>query len=128
LTLHGSCEAHRALVTRPDGFLAEVRALGNDLGHVWIERVDFNTRAPIDLDAIAQQCDPLGQLVRFTRALKTDPAHLKELAAGFQDLRRKLPAELCERNLSDETATAGELLGDVEQLLVLHLLAADEPP
>jgi exonuclease SbcD len=128
LTLHGFCEAHRALVTRPDGFIAEVRALGNDLGHVWIERVDLDTRAPIELDAIAQQCDPLGQLVRFTRALKTDPARLKELAAGFQDLRRKLPAELGERLFSDETATAGELLGDVEQLLILHLLAANEPP
>lgn len=128
LTLHGSCEAHRALVTRPDGFIADVRALGNDLGQVWIERVDFNTRAPINLDAIAQQSDPLGQLVRFTRTLKTDPARLQELAANFQDLRRKLPAELGERILSDEAAVAGEMLGDVEQLLVLHLLAANEPP
>ena len=94
LTLHGSCEAHRALVIRPDAFIAEVRALGNDLGHVWIERVDINTRAPIDLDAIARQCDTLGQLVRFTRALQADPARLKEFAAGFQHLRRKLPVEL----------------------------------
>ncbi|MBV8900342.1 MAG: DNA repair exonuclease [Verrucomicrobia bacterium] len=128
LTLHGSCEAHRALVTRPDGFIAEVRALGNDLGHVWIERVEFDTRAPVDLDAIAQQGDPLGQLVRFTRTLKTDPARVQELVAGFQGLRRKLPAELGERIFADETATAGELLGDVEQLLVLRLLEANEPP
>ncbi|MBV9999507.1 MAG: DNA repair exonuclease [Verrucomicrobia bacterium] len=128
LTLRGSCEAHRALATRPDEFIADVRALGNDLGQVWIERVDFNTRAPINLDAIAQQSDPLGQLVRFTRALTTDPARLRELAANFQDLRRKLPAELGERILSDEAAITGEMLGDVEQLLVLHLLAANEPP
>ncbi|MBV9492455.1 MAG: DNA repair exonuclease [Verrucomicrobia bacterium] len=124
LTFQGPCAVHRVLASRPEGFVAELRSLANELGNVWIERVEFETHASLDLDAVAQGADPLGQLVRFTRDLKSDEAGLKQLAGEFQDLRRKLPAELHERIFPEETVVVRELLGDIEHLLVARLLAA----
>lgn len=126
LTFKGACAAHRTLVTRPDAFIAEVRSLASSLGNVWVEKVKFDTRSPIDLETIAQQADPLGQLIRFTRQLKDDEAGLQELAGELHDLRQKLPKELAERILPEETALVRELLQDVEQLLIPRLLEEKE--
>lgn len=126
LTFQGACAAHRTLVTRPDAFIAEVRSLASSLGNVWVEKVKFDTRSPVDLDALAQQSDPLGQLIRYTRELKDDEAGLKDLAAELQELKQKLPRELVERILPEETGLVRELLQDVEQLLIPRLLEEKE--
>jgi DNA repair protein SbcD/Mre11 len=122
ISIRGATGAHRALATRPDAFIAELRAQAVELGRVWIERVELGTRALLDLDAIAQGCDPLGQLLQFTRGLREDDAALAGLAGEFAELKRKLPPDLASELFREETALVRALLGDVEQLLVPRLL------
>ena len=88
--------------------------------------MELETHAPLDLDAMAQRADPLGQLVRFTQELRSDEAGLKQLAGEFEDLRRKLPPELHERLFPGDAVMVRELLAGVEQLLVARLLAAGD--
>jgi DNA repair exonuclease SbcCD nuclease subunit len=126
LTFTGACAAHRFLVTKPEAFIAEVRSMAGSLGNVWVEKVELNTRSQVDLDLIAQQSDPLGQLIQYTRQLNDDDAGLQELLAEFTELKRKLPAELIERILPDDPALIRGLLKDVEQLLVPRLLEEKE--
>ena len=126
LTFAGACAAHRTLVTKPEAFIAELRSLASSLGNVWVEKVRFDTRSPVDLDALAQQSDPLGQLIQYTRQLKDDEAGLRDLVSELQDLRQKLPPELARRILPEEIALVRELLPEVEQLLVPRLLEEKE--
>ncbi|MDB6155906.1 MAG: repair exonuclease [Chthoniobacteraceae bacterium] len=126
LTFTGACAVHRSLVTKPDAFIAEVRSMAGSLGNVWVEKIALDTRSQIDLDLIAQQNDPLGQLIQYTRQLKDDDAALQELLSEFSELKRKLPAELIERILPDESTLIRGLLDEVEQLLVPRLLEEKE--
>lgn len=130
LVVRGTCPAHKELATRPEQFVNECRALGNDLGggRIWIEQVQLQTRADFDLDELAKRTDPLGDLLRFVRALPADGAAIQGLLDEFSALRPKLPLELRQGTDAidlDDPGLLRQLLPEVEQILLPRLLDSE---
>jgi hypothetical protein len=128
LQLSGSTAAHSALCGDSEKWQSELRVMANDvgLGDLWIERIIFGTRSPIDFDGIACRDDALGQLVRSLRELRADEAALVQLLEELDDLPEKLRALRDEAGggalTLNDPAQLRAALNDVEQLLVPYLL------
>ena len=108
----GRADVHAMIATQLDAFREQVRALAIEVGQgsVWVEKVKVTTAVPVDLAALKERNDPLGELVHQLEILAAgDREALEALAAELQSLRQKLPAEV--------TQTAeGLLLDDAETL------------
>jgi hypothetical protein len=93
--------------------------------------VKLHTRRPDEGRDLFESDDALGSLLRSIRDLETDEGELTELAEGFADLRRKLPAELFEDGEALDPLDPEQLrgvLGEVKDLLLARLLGAPETP
>lgn len=125
--LSGTCPAHVLLSEQLERLYAELYAAALDLGNVFIERVQDDTSAPLDLGKLRAQDDALGMLARFIdQQRQVDEA---DAAALFADLRQKLPMELqttSEGLALDDPGLFLQLLSDVEQLLLPRILRRDE--
>jgi DNA repair exonuclease SbcCD nuclease subunit len=127
----GATPAHGTLHDDPERHDAACRAVGFELGTeaVFVERIVFDTRARIDLPALRERDDPIGQLARSLAALRRDPTELSALRAELAALERKLPREARDGpdgiRLDDDGLCT--ILDDVEQMLLPRLLRAEEP-
>ena len=129
LRLFGQTPAQTAFGRRPTHWREEIRGLALDLAadDIWIEQIQFDTRAPLDLEALRRRDDPVGGLLRSIHQLRTeDPGRLSSV---FDNLLEKLPGEVREGtdgfDLTDPD-TLRSLLDGAEQLLVPRLLGGDE--
>ena len=126
IIVSGACGAHSALSRHCERFAAECRALTNDIGasQVWVEKVRLLTCAEATVDELAMRSDPLTDLVRFIRDLKTDEAELGQVLAGFKDLKQKLPLELISGPdaMDFDQQACSRLLDEAEQILLPLLL------
>jgi DNA repair exonuclease SbcCD nuclease subunit len=130
LVVSGACPAHKQLATKQEQFVNECRALANDLGggRIWIEQVQLQTRSDLNFDELATRMDPLGDLVRFSRALPANEDALQSLLAEFSTFRQKLPLELRQGADAidfDDPALLKNLLPEVEQILLPRLLDSE---
>lgn len=108
----GRADVHKMIASQLDAFREQVRALAIELrqGSVWVEKVKVMTAEPVDLAALKERNDPLGELVHQLEILAAgDRQALEALAAELQLLRQKLPAEVTE-------SAEGLLLDDPETL------------
>jgi DNA repair exonuclease SbcCD nuclease subunit len=131
IALCGKTRAHAALHNHAEELVNRLRAAANDLGqkNLWIERVRFRTEAPLDVGALEERDDAIGQLARSLRALRDDQAGLTALLPEFASLRKKLPQEAREGDDGirlDDPAFLREALEDVEQMLISRLLGAGD--
>ena len=103
-------------------------ALASDFGDdVWIEKIKFHTQSPLDLDALRERQDLIGQLLRDIGSLATAPQSLLTLPET-KDLATKVAAELSQDadgeesfNLDDPVRQVA-WLRDAEALLLSHLV------
>jgi DNA repair exonuclease SbcCD nuclease subunit len=137
LRLVGSSPVHAEIAGAPAHWREEIRSLANGFGEgaLWIEKVRFETRPAADLAAAFDREDALGGLLRAVRDLATGPASgvdlpdLVELAAGFSELRTRLPAELLDDREALDPGNPDQLRGrldEVKDLLLARLLAHPE--
>lgn len=131
LVVEGACPAHGELLPAADRWVQECRALALSLGErvVWIETVRIHTRHPESGREPFAVDDALGGLLRSIRDLEAGDAEVAELAQGFTELRRKLPAELFEDGEVLDPVDPGQMRGvldEVRDLLLARLLAAPE--
>jgi DNA repair exonuclease SbcCD nuclease subunit len=129
LRLGGDCPIHAELAGAADRWREELRALANGFGAgaLWIEQVRFETRPAADRAAAFDREDALGGLLRTVRDLEAGDADLAGLAAGFSELRTRLPAELLAGGEALDPADPERLrtlLGEVKDLLLARLLAS----
>ena len=129
VVVSGACEAHRALCADPERWIAEVRGAAAESGEAWIEKVKLQTSQQRDLQAVLCRDDPLAGLVRTIHELGAAGELPAELVGELEDLRRKLPKELCEGDAllalnTDEKRRS--CLEDVRQMLLPRLLAMPE--
>lgn len=97
LRVTGGCAAHRQLANDTDRRTAEaaLRARVGEISEdVWLEKIKWYTRAPIDRDALAQGQDFVGELLRAFDQLNGDEAQLKAFAASLQPLIDKTQGDL----------------------------------
>lgn len=121
--LTGASDAHRELVGDVERWTSEVRARGTELSDVWVEKVLFETRTPIDVAAMRQRSTPLGELLRTLDADRGDPAALASLAAELAGLQEKFAlVDDADRPAFDRPESVLAMLDDVEQMLIPLLL------
>ena len=109
--------------------VANIRGRAGDLaGDVWIEKITFQTRSLLDVEALRAGQDLVGQLLRELQATRDDPARLAALAPLLAPLRLKAGAELAAAgdgfepiDLDDPARVAG-WLRQAEELLLCHLV------
>ena len=130
LVFTGRCAVHAVLAkdTSRQQLVANLRALAPDLGvDVWIEKIKFHTSSPLDLDALRERQDLIGQLLRGIGSLATDPQSLLALPET-KDLATKVAAELLQDGDGDESFDLDDpmrhvgWLRDAEALLLSHLI------
>lgn len=131
VSLEGGCAANAALRRDPARFLAEVQALGSEVGgeDVWIEKVGFATRELAELADLAARDDAVGQVLRGIRRFRDTPEARAELGRELSSLSAKLPSALRSGPLAlgwDDPAGLDALLDDVEQLLLPRLTGGDD--
>jgi DNA repair protein SbcD/Mre11 len=123
--VRGSCRAHGKLADDPERFINEVRRLALEVGsgRVWVEKVRLRTRLHEGVESAAGE--EIRELMESVRDLLEDEAQLQAMAAGFRELKQKLPHEIRggeDRLDPEETALIRALLPEAEQLLVARLL------
>ncbi len=142
LLIEGACAAHAELMAESGRWLQEIRSLAFSFGSfgsfgetaVWIEKVKLHTRQSGDGRSLFEgddAPDALGGLLRSIRDLEADAGELAELAEGFGDLKRKLPAELFEDGeLLDpvDPAHIRGVLDEVKDLLLARLIGTSNAP
>ncbi len=130
LEFTGRCAVHAQLAkdASRQQLVANLRALASDFGDdVWIEKIKFHTQSPLDLDALRERQDLIGQLLRDIRLLATAPQSLLELPET-KDLAAKVAAELSQDADDDESFNLDDpvrhvaWLHDAEALLLSHLI------
>lgn len=130
LEFTGRCKVHGQLAkdSARQQLVANLRALASDLGDdVWIEKIRFHTQSPLDLDALRERHDLIGQLLRDIDVLTIDPHSLLALPET-KDLAMKLAAELPQDIDSEESFNFEDpirqvaWLRDAEAILLSHLV------
>ena len=135
LVYEGRCAVHRQLSrdASRQQIVANLRALAGDFGDdVWIERIQFRTRSPLNIEAMRLQQDLVGDLLREIAAIAQDPARRQSLAELLKPLAAKAGADLAPREDHSETVALDDperlavWLREAEELLLSHL--AEESP
>jgi exonuclease SbcD len=130
LEFTGQCAMHAQLAkdASRQQLVTNLRALASDFGDdVWIEKIKFHTQSPLDLDALRERQDLIGQLLRDIGSLATAPQSLLALPET-KDLVAKVAAELFQDADSegsfnlDDPARHVAWLHDAEALLLSHLI------
>jgi exonuclease SbcD len=126
--VRGATRAHTELVADPERWVNEVRLAARDAAGdgAWVEKVKLSTRAAIDVAALRERDDAIGQLARAVRDLRADDEGLLALEGELDVLKKRLPPELREGEggaLFEGPEAMRELLDDVEQVLLPRLLA-----
>lgn len=96
LEFHGRCAVHSQLVkdASRQQYIANIRAIASDLGNdIWIEKIAFKTQPSLDLLAMRERQDLIGQLLRDVDGLCGELQPLHSLPEA-KDVATKLGAEL----------------------------------
>jgi DNA repair exonuclease SbcCD nuclease subunit len=124
----GATGAHQALSSDLERLGYDVRSIAQDVGPVWIERVELSTHALVDLAALKGLDGPIGELARSLDALQSDGEGLAWLAGELAELTSKLPPELRKRDGGlpcDDPAELRRVLADVAGWVLPGLMAEE---
>jgi DNA repair exonuclease SbcCD nuclease subunit len=136
LEFSGQCAVHSQIArdAKRLQLMANLRALGADFGDdLWIEKIKFQTRSPLDIEALRERQDLIGQLLRDVNAMALDPLPLSTLQET-KDLASKVATELLQDEGSDDVVDfedPARLVGwlrDAEALLLSHLIDGGSAP
>jgi DNA repair exonuclease SbcCD nuclease subunit len=89
----GASEAHTALITRPDHFIAEIQGLSQDYPSVWIQKVRVDTSRPHDRVASEHLAGLVADVHGEAARLAAAPERVREVLTGA-GLQGKLPSEV----------------------------------
>jgi DNA repair exonuclease SbcCD nuclease subunit len=125
--LTGRSAAHQELLADVAGWTQQIRAAAVDAsaGRVWVEKVKLRTAPMRDLEEVARQEGPIGELVRYVGQLRQDDEGLRALAEELTEFRRKLPEELLRGEDAlpiDDPRHLRRVLEEVRSLLLNRLV------
>ena len=107
--------------------IGEIRNLAGEVSdRVWVEKIVFDTRAPVDVEQLLQGQDLIAELLRSLRAVACDPPQLALLADELRTLGDKAALELREADVPwDDPRQLAAWLAQAESLLVSRLTEAE---
>ena len=126
----GRCAVHARLAkdASRQQLVANVRALASDFGDdVWIEKIEFRTQSPLNLEVQRERQDLIGRLLRDIDSLAAAPQSLSSLPEA-KELAAKVAVELSQDVEGDEAFSLEDpvrqaaWLRDAEALLLSHLV------
>ena len=135
LQYEGRCAVHQQLSrdASRQQIVANLRGLAGDFGDdVWIEKIQFRTQSPLNLDAMRLRQDLVGDLLREITAISQDPDRLLSLSELLKPLAARAGADLAPREDNSEMVQLDDperlvfWLREAEELLLSHL--AEESP
>jgi exonuclease SbcD len=97
LEISGACEAHRELtgdVARQEAETALRAHVGEISDDVWLEKIKWYTKCPIDRVSLREGQDLTGELLRQIDTLSDDELLIKEFSACLRPVIEKTQAEL----------------------------------
>jgi DNA repair exonuclease SbcCD nuclease subunit len=130
LVLTGRCPVHTQLHRRTAQWTEEFRGIAAACGDLWLEKVKFQTRRPVNLEDTLNGDTPIAGLLRSIQQLELDGDSLLELVPDLSALKRKLPVEVYggdEPFLESSSDNIQELQTEVKELLIAKLLQHGEP-
>ena len=129
VVLKGASVAHADLSTHREHWNTEIRNAAVDRfdERVWVEKIQHHTETSVDLDAIANRDDALGDLLRNLSEPEAVSAAIGSLRVELKKMLDVLPTD--PRLPSDildfeDPKAVQELLNEVTQLLIPRLLGA----
>jgi len=96
VTISGRTRLHETLAQDPESCREQTRAIGIEVGDVWIEKVLLATTSVRTSDAARPVEDAIGELLRVAAEVLSDEAKLAELSDSLAPLFDRLPSELRE--------------------------------
>lgn len=97
LEIRGGCAAHRQLTNdtaRKEAEAALRAHVGEISDDVWLEKIKWRTRPPLDRQALLEGQDILGELLREIDRIAADETQLREFAACLSPLIDKTDSEI----------------------------------
>ncbi len=126
VTVSGACECHSQLKSAlgAEEAIYEIRNIANSLNNVWIEKVIFQTSPLIDVSALRNGDDLIGEALREFQILKAgSDEQLLELAKELIPLGKKMGAELREAEIDlNNPENIRQWLSDAEAMVVSLLM------
>jgi exonuclease SbcD len=94
----GSSPAHNDLAAKREQWINDIKSVAVDISgdRIWVEKVQFRTTLPKDIETGATAEGPIGELWRYLDGLRSDPDQLIGIGETLKEIIRKLPRELTE--------------------------------
>lgn len=139
--IYGRCDAHEGLLSNPDKWVNEIRALATDLsgGQIWTEKIRINTKSKLDLGELMKAGDPYRKIICSIEEFESEEelpegkADINDLRKQFDEqldlLRKKLPSEaFLEETMSElkDPAKFDEIIENSKQLIAMRLWSRRE--
>jgi hypothetical protein len=127
LEITGATKAHRELLSNPERWKSELRAVATDIsgGTVWLEKIRFGTRDALNA-ALATKSEALVELMNSIDGLSGSADLVMAAVEALGDLGEKLPHELKggdEAIRLDDPETVKRAAEGVRQVLMDRILA-----
>jgi DNA repair exonuclease SbcCD nuclease subunit len=131
LEIIGATKAHRVLLSNPERWKSELRAIATDIsgGTMWLEKIRFSTKDAIDTAVLIAKNPALVELMNSIDGLAGDADLVKAAVEALGDLGEKLPHELKtgdEAIRLDDPETVKRAAEGVRQVLMDRILAGGE--
>ncbi|MBM82862.1 MAG: DNA repair exonuclease [Planctomycetaceae bacterium] len=122
LWIRGACRCHSDLMTQSirEEVVTEIRNMANSISDVWVEKIKFDTSAPVDVEALRSGNDLMGDLLALIDEFAAgDNEQLLELSEHLKPLQDKAQGDLLQAGIDlSDPETIRRWLGDSERLLV----------
>ncbi|HNS54928.1 MAG TPA: hypothetical protein PKH25_09140, partial [Syntrophales bacterium] len=123
----GATMAHRELLTNPERWKSELRAVATDIsgGKVWLEKVRFATREAAGT-TLGAKSEALMELMNAVDGLSTNADLVRAAVEALGDLHEKLPHELKSGDDAirlDDPETVKRTAEGVRQVLMARIMA-----
>lgn len=127
LEIMGTTKAHRELLSNPERWKSELRAVATDVsgGTMWLEKIRFATREATST-TLSAKSEALMELMNAVDGLSTNADLVKAAVEALGDLNEKLPHELKSGDEAiriDDPETVKRTAEGVRQVLMERILA-----
>ena len=128
IEVSGESAAHDELTADAERWTGEIRSMALDAfgDRVWIEKVKFSTTPPRLTGAGEPMDGPVGELLKYMDAVRSDPEQSAVLGKSLDDLMQKLPTELKhgpDAVNPQDAAWLDDVLNHVRSILLKRLLS-----
>lgn len=127
--ISGTCGVHPVIIDRQHQLVNDLRSMAAEEGldRVWVEKVIFDTRAPLKREELLEKT-PVASLMNYIQEFRSNDRLLEELIGELEREKNALPPEIFQEGDLDlgNKEYLRELLPQVEELILSRLMEGGE--